>query len=79
MERQPEERTLHLESRRELDTLLLTLPDDQREVLLLRFAAGLDTHETAAVMKRKPNAIRQLQFRALQNIRSANTIPAGVS
>lgn len=79
MERQPEERTLHLESRRELDTLLLTLPEDQREVLLLRFAAGLDTHETAAVMKKKPNAIRQLQFRALHNIRSAHTIPAGMS
>lgn len=79
MERQPEERALHLESRRELETLLLTLPEEQREVLLLRFAAGLDTHEAAAVMNKKANAIRQLQFRALQNIRNSSTIPAGIS
>ena len=79
MEHQPEERTLHLESRDELDDMLLLLPADQREVLLLRFAAGLDTHETAAVMKKKPNAIRQLQFRALENIRKSNSIPAGMS
>lgn len=79
MERQPEERTLHLESRHELDALLLTLPEEQREVLLLRFAAGLDTHETAAVMKKNANAVRQLQFRALQNMRNSSSIPAAIS
>ncbi|MEA2451337.1 MAG: polymerase sigma-70 factor, subfamily [Actinomycetota bacterium] len=76
MEHLPEDRTLHLESSRELDQMLHDLPDEQREVLLLRFAAGLDTHETAAIMKKNVNAIRQLQFRALENIRSRNPIPA---
>jgi RNA polymerase sigma-70 factor (ECF subfamily) len=70
MERLPEARTLHLESRREVDHMLSALPDDQREVLLLRFAAGLDTHETATVMNKNANAIRQLQFRALKSIRA---------
>lgn len=76
MERLPEERALHLETSRELDEMLIALPDEQREVLLLRFAAGLDTHETAAVMKKNANAIRQLQFRALENIRSKTPIAA---
>jgi RNA polymerase sigma-70 factor (ECF subfamily) len=70
MEHLPEARTIHLESSRELGHMLSTLPEDQREVLLLRFAAGLDTHETAAVMNKNANAIRQLQFRALQSIRA---------
>lgn len=76
MEHLPEARTLHLETSQELDRLLISLPDEQREVLLLRFAAGLDTHETAAVMRKTANAIRQLQFRALQNIRSNEAISA---
>lgn len=76
MERLPEDRALHLETSRELDALLLRLPEEQREVLLLRFAAGLDTHETATVMKKNVNAVRQLQFRALQNIRNKDPIAA---
>lgn len=76
MERLPEARTLHLESSREIGHMLSRLPDDQREVLLLRFAAGLDTHETAAVMNKNANAIRQLQFRALQSIRTNHPQPA---
>lgn len=76
MERLPEARTLHLETSAELDRMLVALPDEQREVLLLRFAAGLDTQETAVVMKKNANAIRQLQFRALQSIRSSDAISA---
>ena len=72
----PEDQTLRLETSRELAALLLGLPGDQREVLLLRFAAGLDTHETGAVMGRNANAVRQLQFRALQNIRSMAGVEA---
>ena len=76
VQRLPEDQTLRLETSRELSSLLVGLPGDQREVLLLRFAAGLDTHETGAVMGRNANAIRQLQFRALQNIRSMAGIEA---
>lgn len=52
-----------------LGSMLESLADEQREVVLLRFAAGLDTSEVGNVMGRKPNAVRQLQFRALTNLR----------
>jgi RNA polymerase sigma-70 factor (ECF subfamily) len=76
MERIPEDRLVHLETSREIDALLVELPDEQREVLLLRFAAGLDTHETAAVMKKSVNAVRQLQFRALSKVRAMDAVEA---
>lgn len=66
----PEDQVARLETGQELNMLLSTLPEDQREVLLLRFAAGLDTNETGVVMGRNANAIRQLQFRALTNVRN---------
>ena len=73
----PEDRTLQLETTEELSGLLTALPDDQREVLLLRFAGGLDTYETGAAMGRKANAVRQLQFRALSNLRNMMNVSAG--
>ena len=65
----PENAAVAAETSRELYEVLDQLPEDQRDVLLLRFAAGLDTNETAEVMKRRPNAVRQLQFRALKSMR----------
>ena len=61
---------------KELNNMLALLPPDQREVLVLRFAAGLETDEIGAVMGRKPNAVRQLQFRALHSLRAR--LPDGV-
>ena len=72
----PEVRAVHLETSAELAAIISGLPEDQQEVLLLRFAADLDTKETASVMGRKANAIRQLQFRALSNVR--NMLDEGV-
>lgn len=57
------------ESAGDLDELLSRLTPAQREVLLLRFAADLATDEVARVMGRRPNAVRQLQFRALEQMR----------
>ena len=57
------------ETTEKLNGMLAVLPDDQREVLVLRFAGGLETDEIGAVMGRKPNAVRQLQFRALEQLR----------
>lgn len=68
-DRTPERQILERELSREIGDLLEELTSEQREVLLLRFAAGLDTNETAEAMGRKPNAIRQLQFRALAALR----------
>jgi RNA polymerase sigma-70 factor (ECF subfamily) len=68
-ERDPEASVLKGELSRELNEMLERLAPDQREVLLLRFAGGLDAAEVGRVMQRKPNAVRQLQFRALENLR----------
>jgi RNA polymerase sigma-70 factor (ECF subfamily) len=53
--------------------LIDDLPEDQREVVLLRFAGGLDTKAVARVTNRNANAVRQLQFRALTNLRKKVT------
>lgn len=66
----PEEIVAGLEASAELRALLDRLPPEQREVLLLRFGAGLDTNETGRAMDRNANAIRQLQLRALRNVRA---------
>lgn len=41
----------------------------QRQALLLRVVAGLSVEETAAVMGKKPGAVRVLQHRALESVR----------
>jgi RNA polymerase sigma-70 factor (ECF subfamily) len=71
--RGPDEIVLGHETASELQELLDRLVPEQREVLLLRFAAGLDVAETAAVMGKSQNALRQLQFRALSKVRSMKT------
>lgn len=73
----PEAVVTSVESAAELRALLDRLPPEQREVLLLRFGAGLDTHETGRAMDRNANAVRQLQLRALRNVRAM--IPEGVT
>jgi RNA polymerase sigma-70 factor (ECF subfamily) len=67
--RTPEWIALGGERRDELNALMDELVPEQREVLTLRFIAGLDTNEVSSVMDKDPNAIRQLQFRALKNLR----------
>lgn len=69
--RTPEETALFAADAAELRNRLAGLPEDQREVLVLRFAAELDTEEIGKVMGRRANAVRQLQFRALSNLRAA--------
>ncbi len=45
------------------------LPDDQRNVLLLRVVAELSVEQVAVVIGRSPDAVRQLQHRALARLR----------
>lgn len=65
----PESHAIAGEQSRELTSLIDRLPEEQREVVLLRFAGELDTHEVASITHRNANAVRQLQFRALTNLR----------
>jgi RNA polymerase sigma-70 factor (ECF subfamily) len=48
---------------------LRELTDDQREVIELRFFAGLNVLETAVAMGRQEGTIRGLQFRAIAALR----------
>jgi len=45
------------------------LPNDQRRVVHLRFAEEKSISEIAAELGRSEGAVKQLQFRALQNLR----------
>jgi RNA polymerase sigma-70 factor, ECF subfamily len=53
------------------------LPEAQREVLFLRYAAGFEATEIAAMTKRSPAAVRQLQHRAIAELR--RRLPASVA
>lgn len=55
--------------RRAVRAVLAALSDDHRQVLSLRFLAGLSPDETAAAMGRSAGAIRVLQHRALAAMR----------
>lgn len=45
------------------------LTDDQQQVLSLRFGAEMSLAETALIMERQENAVKALQFRALNALR----------
>lgn len=47
-----------------------TLPEDQRKVILLRFGEEKTIREIASDLKRSEGAIKQLQFRGLENLRA---------
>jgi len=49
--------------------LLARLPEEQRELLLLRVAAGLSAEETGAALGMTPGAVRVAQHRALARLR----------
>ena len=50
--------------------LVRELPADQRKVLELRFMEEKSTREVAEVLQRSEGAIKQLQFRGLENLRT---------
>ena len=53
------------------------LTDDQREVIELRFFAGLSVQEAAVAMGRRDGTIRGLQFRAIAALRRSLGVEAG--
>jgi RNA polymerase sigma-70 factor (ECF subfamily) len=58
------------ERRAMLYQLVDRLPPDQRLVILRRFVDQKSTNEVAQELKRSEGAIKQLQFRALETLRS---------
>ena len=58
-----------IEQRAMLYQLVETLPDDQRRVIIRRFVGQKSLREIAIELGRSEGAIKQLQLRALQNLR----------
>lgn len=54
----------------ELFRLVDQLPEDQRRVVVMRFAEEKSIREIAGELDRSEGAIKQLQFRALENLRA---------
>jgi len=59
-----------VERRALLFRLVGTLPAEQRRVIEMRFAQEKSIREISQEMKRTPGAIKQLQFRAIRNLRA---------
>jgi RNA polymerase sigma-70 factor, ECF subfamily len=81
-EASPEARASLRDDLDQVAAALAELTDDQREVIELRFFAGLSVAEAAAAMGRQEGTIRGLQFRAIGALRralgieSAGSLPA---
>ena len=59
-----------VERRARLFRAVEQLPEDQRKVILLRFADEKSIREIASDLNRSEGAIKQLQFRGLENLRA---------
>ncbi len=59
-----------VERRARLFRLVGELPDDQRRVIAMRFAEEKSIREIATELGRSEGAVKQLQFRGLQHLRS---------
>jgi len=58
-----------VEDRARLYRLVNQLPEDQKQVVVLRFAEQKSIREIAQQLRRSEGAIKQLQFRGLQTLR----------
>jgi len=65
----PEQRAMQGELAERMTRLLGTLPDKQREILVLRVVVGLSAEETAEAVGSTPGAVRVAQHRALHKLR----------
>ncbi len=66
-----------IEQRARLFKLVNLLPEDQRRVIGMRFAHEKSIREIATEIGRSEGAVKQLQFRALQNLRARLTDEPG--
>jgi RNA polymerase sigma-70 factor, ECF subfamily len=66
----PEERAMLSSEAAWARELLACLPENQRELILLRVAVGLTAEETGQVLGMSPGAVRVAQHRALSRLRA---------
>ena len=62
----PDELAESSDTARRVHTAMRELSEDQRQVLLLRYLAGLTAPEVAVVLHKSPGAIRSLQHRGVR-------------
>ena len=60
----------HVERRARIFSAVESLPQDQRKVILLRFGEEKTIREVASALNRSEGAVKQLQFRGLENLRT---------
>jgi RNA polymerase sigma-70 factor, ECF subfamily len=63
------EHAARLDAERELRDAVAALPEDQRQVVLLRFGGDLRNKDIAELMDRSEGAVKLLTFRALTTLR----------
>ncbi len=61
---------VEVEQRARLFRMVELLPEDQRRVVVMRFAEEKSIKEIAEELGRSQGAVKQLQFRGLENLRS---------
>jgi RNA polymerase sigma-70 factor (ECF subfamily) len=69
----PDDHIAHLEQRSDLKRAIADLTVDQQHVIALRFGAGLSLKDTAEAMGKGINAVKSLQFRAVNALRARLT------
>ena len=65
-----EARLIEVETRAQLYELVQRLPQDQRQVIVMRFGHDRSSKETARALGRSEGAVKQLQHRALEALRA---------
>ncbi len=66
----PEQVALQSDLSRRMARLLETLPEKQREIVMLRLVVGLSAEETATAVGSTPGAVRVAQHRALARLKT---------
>ena len=69
LESGPEQMALQADAASWMNKLLETLPDKQREILILRIVVGMSAEETAEAVGSTPGAVRVAQHRALAKLK----------
>jgi RNA polymerase sigma-70 factor, ECF subfamily len=70
----PEQQAITRDLARQVSALLARLPNDDREIVVLRVAVGLTAEEVGGVLGKSAAAIRVAQSRALKRLRKLASI-----
>jgi RNA polymerase sigma-70 factor (ECF subfamily) len=66
----PEQMAIDTESSARMDKLLATLPEKQREIVILRVVVGMSAEETAEAVGSTAGAVRVAQHRAIAKLKA---------